>query len=172
MNLEPERLDSQGGHILIWVKRFAVALVVFIVAAQVVRPPRTNPPVEPSREIGASLPLTAAVAAVFERSCNDCHSNRTVWLWYSGVAPASWLVAYDVHEGRSRMNFSEWDAHTPEQQKKLLDRTCSDVTKGEMPEWQYLLMHRQAKLSPSDVQAVCSWAEAAGKTFTPKTGAN
>ena len=172
MNLEPERLDSQGGHILIWVKRGAVALVVFIVAAQVVRPPKTNPPVEPSREIGASLPLTAAVAAVFERSCNDCHSNRTVWLWYSGVAPASWLVAYDVHEGRSRMNFSEWDVHTPEQQKKLLDRTCPDVTKGEMPEWQYLLMHREAKLFPSDVQAVCSWAEAAGKTFAPKTGAN
>ena len=157
---------------MIWLKRVVVALVVFIVAAQVVRPPRTNPPVDPARELGASLPLTPAVAAVFERSCNDCHSNRTVWLWYSGVAPASWLVAYDVHAGRRRMNFSEWDAHTPGQQKKLLDRMCSDVTKGEMPEWQYLLMHQQAKLSPPEVQAVCSWAEAVGKTFTPKTETN
>jgi hypothetical protein len=165
-------MGPQGDHILIWVKRVVMALVVFIVAAQVVRPPTTNPPVDPAREIGASLPLTPAVAAVFERSCNDCHSNRTVWVWYSGVAPASWLVAYDVHQGRSRMNFSEWDAHTPEQQKKLLDRMCSDVTKGEMPEWQYLLMHQQARLSPPDVQAVCKWAEAAGKTFTPRTGAN
>jgi hypothetical protein len=70
------------------------------------------------------------------------------------------------------MNLSEWAAHTPEQQKRLLDRMCPDVTKGEMPEWQYLLVHRQAKLSPADVQAVCSWAEAARKTFTPQTGAN
>jgi hypothetical protein len=166
------RMDPQGRHILTWVKRVVVALLIFFVVGQVVRLPRTNPPVDPAREIGASIPLTPAVAAVFERSCNDCHSNRTVWLWYSGVAPASWLVVYDVHEGRSRMNFSEWDSHTPEQQKKLLDRMCSDVTKGEMPEWQYLLMHQQAKLSPPEVQAVCNWAETAGKTYTPKNGAN
>jgi hypothetical protein len=165
-------MDHQGGHILIWVKRVVVALVLFVVIGQAVRPSRTNPPVDPSKEIGATLPVPIPVAAVFERSCNDCHSNRTVWLWYSKVAPASWLVAYDVHEGRQRMNFSDWNAHTPEQQKKLLDRMCSDVTKGEMPEWQYLLMHQQARLSPPEVQAVCSWAEAAGKTFTPKTGAN
>jgi hypothetical protein len=157
---------------MIWVKRVVVALIIIVVVGQVVRLPRTNPPINPAREIGASLSLTPTVAAVFERSCNDCHSNRTVWLWYTGVAPSSWLVFYDVHEGRQRMNFSEWDGHTREQQRKLLDRMCPDVTEGEMPEWQYLIMHRQAKLSPEEVQAVCDWAKAAGKTFVSKTGGN
>ena len=76
---------------LIWVKRLVVALVVLIVIAQVIRPSRINSPVDPSREIGATLSLRPPVAAILERSCNDCHSNRTVWLWYSGVAPVSWL---------------------------------------------------------------------------------
>ena len=130
---------------LIWVKRLSLGLVVFVVLAQLIRPSRTNPPIEHAREIGANLSLTPEVGAIFERSCNDCHSNRTVWLWYSGVAPASWLVAYDVHEGRRRMNFSEWDAHTSQERIKLLDRMCPDVSKGEMPGFHiYLCILRQS----------------------------
>jgi hypothetical protein len=42
---------------------------------------------------------------------------------------------------------------------------CDDVTKGEMPEWQYLIMHRQAKLSSADIQAVCAWSKAASASL-------
>jgi len=42
-----------------------------------------------------------------------CHSNEVAWPWYADVAPASWLVAYDVHEGRAELNFSLWgDLHS------------------------------------------------------------
>lgn len=157
---------------LIWVKRLVVALVVFIVIAQVIRPSRINPPVDPSREIGATLSLRPAVAAILERSCNDCHSNRTVWLWYSGVAPVSWLVAYDVHEGRRKMNFSEWDAHILQERQKLLDRMCSDVSKGDMPGLPYSLMHPRARLSAADVQDVCNWAQTAREAPSPQTRGN
>src|ERR1700680_1982844 len=150
----------RGGYVVIWLKRLVGALAFFIVLAQFIRPSRINPPVDPTREINATLSLRPAVAAIFERSCNDCHSDHTVWLWYSGVAPASWLVAYDVHEGRRRMNFSEWDTHTPEQHKKLLSRMCSDVSEGEMPSLPYSLMHPRARLSAADVQVVCNWAQA------------
>ena len=44
----------------------------------------------------------------FFRVCRDCHSNETSWPWYSFVAPASWLVQYDVDEARSHLNVSEW----------------------------------------------------------------
>lgn len=156
----------------IWVKRILVGLVVFLVVGQVVRFPRTNPPIDPAREINASLPLTPTVSGIFERSCDDCHSNRTVWLWYSGVAPASWLVAYDVHNARRRMNFSDWQATTLEQNSRSLDRMCSDVKKGDMPEWQYLIMHPKAKLSAADVQAVCDWANDAGRKLAQKAAGN
>ncbi len=42
------------------------------------------------------------------RACYDCHSNETIWPWYSNVAPVSWLVQRDVEEGRDEVNFSEW----------------------------------------------------------------
>src|SRR5271169_1433876 len=43
------------------------------------------------------------------RACFDCHSNETVWPWYSHVAPVSWLLRRDVNGGRSHLNFTEWN---------------------------------------------------------------
>ncbi|HEX2864506.1 MAG TPA: heme-binding domain-containing protein, partial [Deinococcales bacterium] len=43
------------------------------------------------------------------RACFDCHSNQTVWPWYSNIAPVSWLVQHDVDEGRHWLNFSQWN---------------------------------------------------------------
>jgi Haem-binding domain len=124
--------EADRTHIMVWIKRVVMGIVIFLVAGQLIRFPRTNPPINPAREIGASIPLKPTVAEVFNRSCNDCHSDRTVWPWYSYVAPASWLVIYDADHGRRRMNFSEWDAITPQQRKRVLDRMCSDVTNGDI----------------------------------------
>src|SRR5579863_5958276 len=44
--------------------------------------------------------------ALFERACQNCHSERTAWPWYSHVAPMSWLLARDVQQARSHMNLS------------------------------------------------------------------
>ena len=48
----------------------------------------TNPPVV--QEPKWDSPATRELA---KRACFDCHSNETVWPWYSNIAPVSWLVA-------------------------------------------------------------------------------
>jgi hypothetical protein len=55
------------------------ALVVFG-AMQLVRFDRTNPPVT------ADLRAPPPVLGVLRRACYDCHSNETVWPWYSDIA--------------------------------------------------------------------------------------
>lgn len=149
----------------IWFKRIALALVIFLAASQIIRPSRTNPPIDPKREIHAVLPVDPAVASIFSRACNDCHSYHTVWPWYSGVAPASWLLAYDVREGRSKMNFSEWGARSGKSDQELVKEICEDVKEGEMPGRGYSLMHREAAISPADVQAVCAWSQSAAQSL-------
>lgn len=134
------------------------AFLVIMLAIQLVKPSMTNPAVDPAREIAVTHPMTAEVTAILQRSCNDCHSNRTVWPWYSNVAPASWLVSHDVREGRDALNFSEWTLYAPQKQQKLMDEICEQVTEGEMPASQYTLLHRSARLTRTDVQAVCIWA--------------
>ena len=144
------------------IKGSLFVLGFLLVLIQFVRTSRINPPVDPAREIAAVHPTTPAVSTLLQRSCNDCHSNRTVWPWYSNVAPASWLVAHDVNDGRDALNLSEWTAYDAEKQQKLIGKMCAEVKDHEMPEPQYTLMHPRARLNASDVQTLCSWAQQVG----------
>ncbi len=134
----------------------AVALAALWVAAQFVRPERNNPPADPAASFEAVTAAAPQVRAVLERACADCHSNHTVWPWYSKVAPVSWLVAQDVKEGRARLNFSEWNRLAPEMSALRRKAMCKEVREGDMPPLQYRLIHTGARLSAADVGLLCS----------------
>lgn len=90
----------------------------------------------------------AETRAIAQRACFDCHSNETVWPWYTNIAPASWLVQRDVEEGRSKLNFSEWGRSEQE-----TGEIAELIQGGEMPPVQYTLIHAGARLSASEKEA-------------------
>jgi hypothetical protein len=139
-------------------KQAAVVFVVVLVAAQLVGPDRTNPPTDVNLTIQAHLGTAGGVVAVLDRACSDCHSNGTVWPWYTRIAPLSWLMAYGVAEGRKAVNFSEWAAYPPERQRKLLVESCRDASDGKMPGHPYTLLHPEARLSNQDIETICTAA--------------
>lgn len=140
-----------------WIKRILLALAVLLVVAQVIRPARTNPPLDPAKELQAPEP----VASILVRSCQDCHSHRTIWPWYSQVAPVSWLLARDVREARRHLNFSEWTTQTPRRTAHKFEEVCEMVFEShEMPLWFYVPLHPSAKLSDADRKTLCDWAKA------------
>jgi hypothetical protein len=138
-------------------KQAGLVLVVVLAAAQLVRPERANPAIDPSRTIHTQVGTATGLVAVLDRACRDCHSNGTVWPWYTHVAPLSWLMAYGVREGRKAVNFSEWAGYPPERQRALLVESCQDVTAGKMP-GPYTLLHPAMRLSPRDVETICAAA--------------
>lgn len=138
-----------------------VGAAVLLFAAQFVRPARTNPPTSPGRSVESHLRVTPEVGAILARSCNDCHSNKTEWPWYSHVAPASWLVADHVNEGRRELNFSDWQRYAGgDDAPQVLDAICHEVKAGFMPMTSYTLLHRDARLTPADVRTLCDWTAA------------
>lgn len=139
-------------------KQLAVVFIVLLVAAQLVRPARTNPTIDPTRTIQTHTRAGSALAAVLDRSCGDCHSNATVWPWYSSVAPLSWLMAYAVKEGRGTVNFSEWANYPPERQQKLLAASCQAVSQGKMPGGAWTALHPETRLSAQDIDTICQAA--------------
>lgn len=144
-------------RILKWI---GILIVVFLIGGQAVRPARTNPTVDPDRTMQAHTQMTPQVAAILQRSCSNCHSYKTVWPWYSQVAPASWLVIRDVNEGRGHMNMSDWSQYDAKRASHKLDGICKEVSGGDMPPSYYLIMHSDEKLSDSDKQTLCDWAKA------------
>ena len=82
---------------------------------------------------------------LFFRACADCHSNETRWPWYASIAPASWLLAHDVEEGREHFNVSEWG-----REKQDADEAAEMLEEGEMPIFLYWLTHGEAQLSDEE----------------------
>jgi len=124
-----------------------VALVLAILAQLIPLPARgNNPPAaaEPTWD-------SAETRALAKRACFDCHSNETTWPWYSYVAPVSWLIYRDVTEGRSRLNFSEWN-----QNQRAALEASEQVLSGEMPPFYYVPLHPSARLTTAEQQQLAT----------------
>lgn len=122
------------------------ALVILFILIQLVPQDHTNP--EITREIQWDSPQTRALA---KRACFDCHSNETVWPWYSNVAPVSFVLSGHIAEGRESLNFSEWNRGNED-----FEEVQEVIQKGEMPLWDYLLMHPEAKLTAAEKEQLLS----------------
>lgn len=142
------------------ITRTIIIVIVVFAGIQLIRPARTNPPIDPARTIEARTQMPEEVGMLFDMSCSDCHSYETKWPWYSKVAPVSWLIWDDVQEGRSALNLSDWAQYDPRKEKEKLGNIEKMVSRGKMPLWQYRLMHREARLSPDDVKLLVEWTRA------------
>jgi hypothetical protein len=137
-------------------RRFAfwlgAVLIIAIGAIQLVPYGRDhrNPPV--TQEPAWDRPQTRLLAV---RACFDCHSNETVWPWYSNVAPMSWLIQRDVDEGRRKLNYSEWNRGQKEARE-----SAKTVKQGEMPPWFYALPGTSARLTPAEWSTLVTGLEA------------
>lgn len=140
-------------------KLAVIALALIFVGIQFIRPTRTNPPINQAETIQAKLNVPPEIDAILARSCNDCHSNQTDWVWYSNIAPGSWLMSQHVEEGRRELNFSEWGKLSPGKSSRKLEEICDQVEAGEMPIWNYVLLHPSAHLTDADKKMLCDWAK-------------
>ena len=131
--------------------------IILFAGMQLIRPARTNPPVDESQTIFVRTQMTPQVAAILNRSCNDCHSNKTIWPWYANVAPISWWLTNHVNEGRRNLDYSEWAKSAADRQDRKLRQMCDEVTDGNMPLSSYLPMHPKARLSEEDKKTLCDW---------------
>jgi hypothetical protein len=136
-------------------KRALVVGSVLLVASQFVPVSRTNPPVE--NDVSAPEP----VAQLLRRACYDCHSNETVWPWYSRVAPMKFLVVRDVNEGREHLNFSTWNRLDAAKRDEAFEHIADEVTEGNMPLGIYLPAHPEARLADAERAAIVEWARTA-----------
>ena len=124
------------------VKWIVVGVVAFLILIQIVQPAGQSAS-GPSRSLEAHVEVPPDVQSVMKRSCYDCHSNSTVWPWYSHVAPVSWYVIRDVNSARGHVNFQNWEAQINEQEgKEHLGLICKLVREGNMPPADYRFMHK------------------------------
>ena len=134
------------------VRRGLIGLAGVVVAIQFIPVTRTNPPI--TRQVAWNSAATERLAT---RACADCHSHQTVWSVYSYIAPGSWLVAHNVNEAREKMNFSAWQV---QDQAKLSRAVERDIKGGDMPPWEYRMLHPEARLTADEQAALIAGLQA------------
>lgn len=127
-----------------WIVGISILLICFT-GMQFIRPEIKQAPVT------GDLSAPAEVKAILKRSCYDCHSNETKLKWFDQIAPAYWLVAEHVKEGRQALNFSNWDSLAPADQKGSLFLSVNQILFKEMPRSDYTMLHPAAKISDNDI---------------------
>lgn len=153
-----------------FLKVVAALVLLLFAGVQFVRPERVNPTAAAGQSLEEQGRVPPEVGVVLNRSCMDCHSNRTDWPWYSHVAPASWFVIDHVNQGRRHLNFSRWGEYDRRRVDGLLTEICRTAKSGFMPLDSYTLVHRSARLSPADVKTLCDWAGAEQRRLASVSG--
>ncbi|MCK9408017.1 MAG: heme-binding domain-containing protein [Bacteriovoracaceae bacterium] len=144
-------------------KYFLIVCAIMLVMMQFIQPNRDNPPVDASMTLTTQLKVPSEVAALLERGCRDCHSNQTVWPFYSYIAPASWLVSYDVMEGRKHFNMSEWGKYKEGKKIQKLSGIFQAVSERSMPLPKYIPLHPEANFTDAERSVLSLWAQQEGE---------
>lgn len=106
--------------------------------------------------------INSEVALMLRNACYDCHSNESHFPWYAYVAPVSYLIDRDIREGRTHLNFSEWESLKATKKLKLLGEISDEVGDGEMPMKIYPPLHPKARLTDEDRKKIVEWTDTFG----------
>lgn len=128
-------------------------LLIVIVVIQFIPVDRTNPEFDVKYDFDAP----ANVKEIVVNSCYDCHSNQTKWVWYSYVAPMSWLVTDHVKDGRKHINFSEWLKKPEEKRQKIKEEMIEEIEAGNMPLPGYVMLHSTVEITDEKLQILKAW---------------
>ncbi len=132
-----------------------VTIIVFftiLLLMQIIQVEKTNPKSDGSLEINAPV----EIKELFVNACYDCHSNQTVWPWYSSIAPASWIIKGHVEDGRRSLNFEEWESYSEKEKNKQL-REIYRTVYASMPPKDYIRMHDKADLTKEQRELIREW---------------
>ena len=145
-------------HIIIMFLLGGASMV--LLASVLVHPDGPVKATQSNEPLLAGAEIDPAVKTMLEKSCQNCHSEKTDWPIYSYIAPMSWLVEGDVSQARAHMNLSRWSDYSLEEKEQLLASIGAMVRSGTMPPARYTAIHAGAKLSAEDSARIYEWAHA------------
>jgi mono/diheme cytochrome c family protein len=132
---------------------------IILLLIQLYRPKKNKSTQASENHISTVVDVPENVQEIFKRSCNDCHSNNTNYLWYHEIAPFSWGVAHHIKEGKEHLNFDEFANYNERQQNHVIEEIVETVEHGEMPLKGYVVFHPETALSDTDMAAIKAWGD-------------
>jgi len=143
------------------IKKLLVVLLVAFVVIQFFRP-ELNDSNDETYAMVTEYEIPETVQTILKTSCLDCHSNNTRYPWYAKVQPVAWWLDDHIKHGKGDLNFSEFTNRRIAIQNHKFEEIVEMVEEKEMPlpEYTYLGLHGDAKLSDDERTMLMDWAKA------------
>ncbi len=140
-----------------YVKIIALVLMAGFVGIQFLPTERNESNVVPKIDFLLVNNTPENISTLLQESCYDCHSNNTQYPWYNKVQPVAWFLEDHIKEGKSELNFNEWDSLSNRRKTSKLRSTIKQIESNEMPLNSYTLIHRNAIFSEEDKKEIIQY---------------
>ncbi len=143
------------------IKKILLGLALILVGIQFFHPEK-NVSGDETYAIATKYDVPDNVKEIMSVACNDCHTNKTRYPWYSKIQPVAWMLNDHVVDGKKHLNFSSFTNRPLAYQNHKLEETAEMVEKKEMPleSYTYLGLHKEANLTDDQREVLISWAHA------------
>ena len=142
-------------------KKILLALLLVLIVIQFFHPEK-NDSNDMTYDISTKYDVPNDVQQILKVACNDCHTNKTEYPWYSKVQPVAWWLNDHIKHGKGHLNFSELTKLPIAVQNHKFEEVVEMVEKHEMPLPSYtnLGLHSEADLTDDQRKKVVDWAKA------------
>ncbi len=145
-------------------KKKIVGLVLLgaFVVMQFFQIDKTTQPVDATQDFIALMRPNPEVEKILRDACYDCHSQQTVYPFYTYINPLGWWIGAHVRNGRKKLDFSRWASYEPKKQAHKLEECVEYTVEKKMPLASYTWAHPEAKLSEGHRQQLVNWFKSIG----------
>lgn len=136
-------------------KQSLIGIVVVLVAIQFIHPKKNiSGDVSPNRAAASE-----EVQKILATSCNDCHSNNTIYPWYNNIQPVAWWLNHHIKEAKHDLNFDEFLSYSPRMKYHKMEELEKVIKEDKMPLPSYLWIHRYAALDVQQKEVLVNWSK-------------
>lgn len=133
--------------------RFAIVIAIAFMIAAGCSSRERNPASAAPPPANTGFTADPQVREIVTASCFDCHAEAEPSAWYVRVAPSYWFS----DSARQALNFSQWADYDSARQAREVVAIGRVVTRGQMPPWDYTVVHPAASLTNEQKDIVNSW---------------
>ncbi|MBP6660850.1 MAG: heme-binding domain-containing protein [Chitinophagales bacterium] len=140
-------------------KKIGLGILIVIVLLQLIPTKKNQASIVSANSIEQKYNTPENVQAILKKACFDCHSNNTVYPWYSHIQPIGFWLNNHINEGKEELNFSEFNSYENKKARKKMEKVISSQEKGWMPLSSYTLIHKDATLTSTEKTIIIDWAK-------------
>ncbi|KJD33276.1 cytochrome C [Tamlana sedimentorum] len=140
-------------------KKIFYLIVIALIVAQFFQPEKNEGSLASVEPFYNETKPSEEVKTILKTACFDCHSDTTNYPWYSKITPVNYWLAEHIEDGKKHLNFSNWVGNSVKRKDHKMDELIEEIEEHKMPLESYTLIHKDAKLSESQIEAVTTWAK-------------